>query len=157
LWAVLSGFGWAAGSIATKYFQRARQFEPLNFLAWQMLAGVAPLTLLPLAFAFPATSWSATYAALLVYIAVISTGLGFLLWIGILRVLPAGTASLNIFAVPVIALLSSMAVFDERLSRSEWAGIACIGVGLAIVAFQAWRASRRGEAELPAPTPLDGG
>jgi drug/metabolite transporter (DMT)-like permease len=157
LWAVLSGFGWAAGSIATKYFQRARQFDPLNFLAWQMLAGVVPLTLLPLAFAFPATSWSATYAALLVYIAVISTGLGFLLWIGILRVLPAGTASLNIFAVPVIALLSSMAVFDERLSRSEWAGIACIGVGLAIVAFQAWRASRRGEAELPAPTPLDGG
>jgi drug/metabolite transporter (DMT)-like permease len=157
LWAVLSGFGWAAGSIATKYFQRARQFDPLNFLAWQMLAGVVPLTLLPLAFAFPATSWSATYAALLVYIAVISTGLGFLLWIAILRVLPAGTASLNIFAVPVIALLSSMVVFDERLSRSEWAGIACIAVGLAIVAFQAWRASRRGEAELPAPTPLDGG
>ena len=87
----------------------------------------------------------------------ISTALGFLLWIGVLRVLPAGTASLNMFAIPVIALLSSMVVFDERLTRSEWAGIACIGVGLAIVSFNAWRASRRGEEELPAPTPLDGG
>ena len=157
LWAVLSGFGWAAGSVATKYFQRARPFDPLNFLAWQMLAGVIPLTLLPLALPFPATSWSAIYAALLVYIAVISMALGFLLWIGVLRVLPAGTASLNMFAIPVIALLSSMVVFDERLTRSEWAGIACIGIGLAIVSFNAWRASRRGESEVPVPASLDGG
>ena len=50
-----------------------------------------------------------------------------------------------------------MAVFGERLTGNEWAGIACIGVGLAIVAFNTWRAGRRGEAELPVPTPLDGG
>lgn len=157
LWAVLSGFGWAAGTVATKYFQRARQFDPLNFLAWQMLLGVLPLTLLPIAFSFPATLWSAAYVAQLAYISVLSTAFGFMLWIAVLRVLPAGTASLNMFAVPVIALLSSMAVFDERLTGNEWGGIACIGVGLAIVAFNTWRASRRGEAQLPAPTPLDGG
>jgi drug/metabolite transporter (DMT)-like permease len=157
LWAVLSGFGWAAGSVATKYFQRERQFDSLNFLAWQILAGVIPLTLLPMAFAFPATSWSATYVAQLAYIGVASTALGFMLWIAILRVLPAGTASLNMFAIPVIALLSSMVVFDERLTANEWTGIVCIGVGLAIVSFNTWRASRRGEAELPVPTPLDGG
>ena len=45
LWAVLSGFGWAAGTVATKYFQRGRKLDPLNFVAWQMLAGVMPLTL----------------------------------------------------------------------------------------------------------------
>ncbi len=157
LWAVLSGFGWAAGTVATKYFQRARQFDPLNFLAWQMLVGVLPLTLLPIAISVPATSWSATYVAQLLYISVISTAIGFMLWIVVLRVLPAGTASLNMFAIPVIALLSSMAVFGERLTSSEWAGIACIGVGLAIVAFNSWRAGRRGEAALPVPTPLDGG
>jgi len=74
-----------------------------------------------------------------------------------LRILPAGTATLNMFAIPVIALLGSMAVFDERLTGNEWAGIACIGIGLAIVSFSAWRASRRGEEEMPAPTPLEGG
>ena len=61
------------------------------------------------------------------------------------------------FSVPVIALLSSMVVFGERLTGNEWAGIACIGAGLAIVSVNAWRASRRGEAELPVPTPLEGG
>lgn len=157
LWAVLSGFAWAAGTVATKYFQRARQFDPLSFLAWQMLLGVLPLTLLPIAFSFPETLWSVSYVAQLVFIAVISTSFGFLLWIAVLRVLPAGTASLNMFAIPVIALLGSMAVFDERLTGNEWAGIACIGAGLAIMAYNAWRASRRGVEELPVPTPLDGG
>lgn len=157
LWAVLSGFGWAAGTVATKYFQRAHAFDPLNFIAWQMLAGVLPLTLLPLVLELPATQWSLTYALLLVYIGAVSTSLGFLLWIAVLRFLPAGTASLNMFAVPVIALVSSMLVFDERLTASEWSGIACIGAGLAIISFNALRASRRGEAAATVPTPLDGG
>jgi len=156
LWAVLSGFGWAAGTVATKYFQRGRSFDPLNFIAWQMLAGVLPLTLLPWLFDFPATQWSASYLLMMVYVGAISTALGFLLWIAILRFLPAGTASLNMFAIPVIALTSSMFVFGERLTGNEWLGIACIGAGLAIISTIALRGGRRGESP-PPPTPLDGG
>lgn len=157
LWAVLSGFGWAAGTIATKYFQRSRRLDPLNFIAWQMLIGVLPLTLLPFVLDFPPTQWSAVYLLLLVQIGVVSTALGFVLWTTVLTILPAGTASLNMFAIPVIALGSSMLLFGERLSRSEWTGIACIGAGLAIVSFDAWWASRHGEPLAPTPTPLDGG
>lgn len=157
LWAVLSGFGWAAGTVATKYFQRGRALDPLNFIAWQMLVGVLPLTLLPHLLSSPAAQWSVTYALLLFHIGALSTAFGFLLWMAVLRVLPAGTASLNTFAVPVIALLSSMILFGERLTASEWFGIACIGAGLAIVSVTAWRASRRGEPVAPTPTPLDGG
>ena len=157
LWAVLSGFGWAAGTIATKYFQRGQRFDALNFIAWQMLVGVLPLTMLPFLFSFPPTQWSATYVLLLAHVGAVSTALGFLLWMSILRFLPAGTASLNMFAIPVIALVMSMLVFGERLTGSEWSGIACIGAGLAIVSFNAWRASRRGGALPPEPTPLDGG
>ena len=130
LWAVLSGFGWAAGTVATKYFQRGRKLDPLNFLAWQMLAGVIPITLLPFLLGSPAPQWSVTYALLLLYVGAVSTGLAFLLWVTILRFLPAGTASLNMFAIPVIALVSSMIVFGERLTSAEWLGIACIGAGL---------------------------
>ena len=61
--------------------------------------------------------------------AVVATAFGFVLWLEILRHLPAGTASLNMFAIPVIALVSSMIVFGERLTGSEWAGIGCIGRG----------------------------
>ncbi|MFO1325647.1 MAG: DMT family transporter [Burkholderiales bacterium] len=157
LWAVLSGFGWAAGTVLTKYFQRGKAFDPLNFIAWQMLMGVLPLTLLPLAMTLAPTQWSVTFALLLFHFAVLSTAFGFVLWIAVLRFLPAGTASLNMFAIPVIALVSSMLVFGERLTASEWSGIACIGAGLAIISFNAWRAGRRGEEAPPAPTPLDGG
>jgi len=98
-----------------------------------------------------------SYVLLLVYVGALSTALGFLLWIAILRWLPAGTASLNMFAIPVIALLSSMAVFGERLSRNEWVGIGCIGVGLALISVDAWLGNRRTGQAVTEPTPLEGG
>ena len=70
---------------------------------------------------------------LLVHVGVVSTALGFLLWIVDPARLPAGTASLNMLAIPVIALLSSMASSARRSTRDEWIGIACIGAGLALV------------------------
>jgi drug/metabolite transporter (DMT)-like permease len=157
LWAALSGFGWAAGTVATKYFQRERPTDPLNFIAWQMLVGVLPLTLLPFAFDLAPTQWSVAQVALLGYVGAISTAFAFLLWVAVLKHLPAGTASLNMFAIPPIALLSSMATFGERLAANEWAGIALIGTGLAILAGIAWHASRRGASPGVVPAPLDGG
>jgi len=147
-WAVLSGFGWAAGTICMKYFQRDRKLDLLNFIAWQMLVGTIPFVLLALMHDHPATRWSVTQVLLLVHIGVLSTAAGFLVWIEILRWLPAGTASLNLFAIPVIALLSSMAVFGERISASEWAGIACIGAGLAVLCVIALRRAARDDAVL---------
>jgi drug/metabolite transporter (DMT)-like permease len=55
------------------------------------------------------------------------------------------------FAIPVIALVSSALVFGERLTGSEWTGIALIGAGLAIVTAVALRSARRGDATLVAP------
>ena len=159
LWAVCSGFGWAAATVATKYYRQRHDFDMLNFLAWHLLVGVLPLTPLPWLMDFPETQWSPTFAGLLVWTAVVSTALGFLLWIEVLRHLTAGTASLNMFAIPVIALVSSMVVFGERLTSSEWAGIGCIAAGLAILSLRMLHDARRGETEVrPAtPTPVDGG
>lgn len=52
-----------------------------------------------------------------------------------------------------------MSVSGERLTGSEWAGIACIAAGLAILTGRTLVDARRGEKELrPAtPTPLGGG
>ena len=90
-------------------------------------------------------------------VGVASTALGFLMWLAILRALPAGNASLNMFAIPPIALVSSMLVFGERLTANEWIGIGLIGAGLAILAGIAWRQSRRDANAVTAPAPLDGG
>lgn len=158
LWAVLSGFGWAAGTVATKYYQRRYRLDMLNFLAWQMFVGVLPLTPLPWLFGLAPARWDVAYVGLLAWTAVVSTALGFMLWIQILRHLPAGTASLNMFAIPVIALASSMVFFGERLTASEWAGIGCIAVGLVMLTGQALADARGGRESPPvARTPLDGG
>jgi drug/metabolite transporter (DMT)-like permease len=149
LWAVLSGFGWAAGTVATKHYQHRLRLDMTSFIGWQMLVGVLPLTLLPFWLDFAPTRWSAAQALLIFHVGAVSTAFGFLLWIAVLRILPAGTASLAMFAVPVVALLSSMAVFGERLSASEWGGIGCIGAGLGIVAYRALRESRAGREPAP--------
>lgn len=156
LWAALSGFGWAAGSVATKYFQRRHRLDLLNLIAWQMVTGIVPIALIPLLHPLPATEWTAAYLAALLYAGVVATALGFLLWTMILVWLPAGTASLNMFAIPVIALVSSMIVYAERLTATEWLGIAAIGAGLAIVSVRAWIASRRGERAIEPPA-IEGG
>jgi drug/metabolite transporter (DMT)-like permease len=157
LWATLSGFGWAAGTVATKYFQRHHRVDMLNLIAWQMVAGIVPLCLIPLVWPLPAAQWNAVYVSALLYAGVIATGIGFILWTAILTWLPAGTASLNMFAIPVIALVSSMLVFGERLTTAEWLGIASIGVGLAIVSARAWLASRHGEREVVEAPAIEGG
>jgi len=132
--------------VATKYFQRRHSLKLLNLLAWQMVAGIIPLCLIALVHPLPATEWNGLYVSALLYAGLVATGIGFILWTAVLVWLPAGTASLNMFAVPVIALVSSMIVFDERLSTTEWLGIASIGAGLIIVSVRAWLASRRGGA-----------
>jgi len=157
LWATLSGFGWAAGTVATKYFQRHRHIDMLNLIAWQMVAGIIPISLIPLVYPLPPAQWNGIYVSALLYTGVIATGIGFILWTAILAWLPAGTASLNMFAIPVIALVSSMLVFGERLSAAEWLGIASIGVGLAIVSVRAWLSGRRGEREVVEAPAIEGG
>ena len=154
LWAVLSGFGWAAGTIAIKYFQRDRRFDMLNFMAWQMVLGLLPLLPLPAALGVTPTDWSIEYVLLTIYTGAVSTAAGFVLWIAILRWLPAGAAALNMLAIPVIALVTSMIVFGERLTGAEWTGIACLGAGLAMIALRARRPARRDSAPEAAAPPL---
>ena len=102
LWAVLSGFGWAAGTIAMKYYQRDPDFDMLSFITWQMALGVLPLTLLPWLFDVPATQWSLAQAGLLFIVGVIATAGGFLAWMEILRWLRV--VGDTIFAGGVVAL-----------------------------------------------------
>jgi drug/metabolite transporter (DMT)-like permease len=141
LWATISGFGWAGGTVAQAFFQRRRRLEGLTLMTWQMVVGILPITLIPLFVPLPGAEWNVVYLGSLLYAGVIAGGIGFVLWIGILGSLPAGTAALNMLVIPVIALVSSMLIFGERLDALEWAGIAVIGVGLAIISIRAWRAA----------------
>ena len=130
---------------------------------WEQLAAMSPeeiheRDLWPAGFyPLPAVEWNGAYVLALLYAGVAATGIGFILWTAILVWLPAGTASLNMFAIPVIALVSSMIAFDERLATTEWLGIASIGAGLVIVSVRAWLASRRGERDVVEAPAIEGG
>lgn len=143
LWATLSGFAWGAGTVTTKYYQRRYHLDVVNLITWQMAMGSIPIIVLALSWPMPATQWTGTYVMAVLYAGVVSTGLGFILWTSVLGVLPAGTASLNMFAIPVIAIVSSMLIFGERIPGIEWLGIALIGIGLVILSLRAWREARR--------------
>jgi drug/metabolite transporter (DMT)-like permease len=156
-WAVLSGFGWAAGTVAVKYFQRDEEFDMLTLITWQMIVGIAPLTVLAWVHGAPSVPWTLTQTMLLVFVGVIATAGGFLAWMEVLRWLAAGTASLNMLVIPVIALLSSMVVFGEKLAANEWAGIALIGCGLAVITAIGIAGGRRARMLPAEPTPLEGG
>ena len=157
LWATLSGFGWAAGTVCTKYFVRRHRLDMLNLITWQMVTGIVPILFIPIVFPLPPAQWSPVYLLAIVYAGVIATGAGFVLWTAVLGVLPAGTASLNMFAIPVIALVSSMAIFGEHITAIEWLGIASIGLGLAILSVRVWLASRRGRAEIVEAPAIESG
>ena len=108
-------------------------------------SGVLPLTRAAVrARRCRATQWSVTYAAAALQVGAVSTALGFLLWIAVLRWLPAGTASLNMFAIPVIALCRRWSCSASGSRATSGSASRCIGAGLAIISVDAWRASRRG-------------
>ena len=58
LWAIASGFGWAAGTVSLKHYQRDRGFDMLTFITWQMALGALPLAALPWFHDVTATQWS---------------------------------------------------------------------------------------------------
>ena len=157
LWAALSGFSWAAGTVATKYYQRRYNLDVLNLITWQMAAGSVPICLIPWFWPLPATQWNGMYVMAILYAGVIATGIGFILWTAVLGVLPAGTASLNMFAIPVIAIVSSMLIFGERIPPTEWLGITFIGMGLVILSLRAWWEARRGADDAVAAPAIESG
>jgi drug/metabolite transporter (DMT)-like permease len=156
-WAVLAGIGWAAGTVAIKYFQRSERLDMLSLMTWQMTLGVLPL--LPLAFFRDAapTDWSAGYWLAIFYVGVLSSAFGFLVWVMVLRRLPAGTASFGTLLIPVIALVTSALHLGERLNPIEWFGIALLGVGLVIISLVAIRADREGRPGAVEAPPIEGG
>jgi drug/metabolite transporter (DMT)-like permease len=142
LWALLSGLGWSAAVLSTKWFQRRRTFDPINFTAWLMAIGLLPFFPFLAFRGAPPVAWDLAYVLELFYVGVVSTAFGWILWLAVLRRLTANAASFNMLAIPVVALTSSMLVFGEELTGEEWIGIVLIGAGLAVLGALGVHASR---------------
>ncbi len=135
--AVVSGAVWAASAIIARRFHVSGRVDVLALTAWQMLLGAGPLALLAWLAPERAIDWQPLFVGALLFHAVITTALGWLLWLYILHHLPAGAASLNTLAIPVIAIVAGWLQLGERPSAAEWAGMALVALALAVLSLRA--------------------
>lgn len=134
---------WAIGTVLVK---RLRARQPVNLLsltAWQLLLGSLPLVLLAVVVPEPPTQWDAHYLVLLAVISLVTTALGWWLWVLILDRVPAWEASLSVLGIPVVALVSSHLAMGEDFRAAELGGILLVACGLALLSLIGWVASGR--------------
>ena len=117
---------WAAGTI---YMKWARiPVDLLTVTAWQIALGAVVFCLgLPIFQTAPLPVHVSLQAVLAVlYNGLIATGLAYILWFAIIARLPTATASLGSLATPVVGVLGSMLMLDERLTMADTIGFALI-------------------------------
>ncbi len=106
--------------------------SPRDVLPWQFLAATPPLLLVALTLeGIPEIDWSWGLVANIAYQSAIASA--FALWAQqtVLQRLSATSMSLSLMAVPVVGLLSSVIVLDERLTLFAVVGVIGIIIGVA--------------------------
>jgi drug/metabolite transporter (DMT)-like permease len=134
---------WAGGSILVKRLRGAHAVDLLTLTAWQMVIGSIPLVILAGVIPEHPTQWTSHYVILLIIISLISTSLGWWLWIYILDQVPAWEASLSVLGTPVVAIVSSTFILGEQFKTIEVLGMVLIGAGLACLSFAGYLNSKK--------------
>ena len=141
--AIAAGASWGLGAIMVKRLQNKAPMDLISMTAWQMLFGAIPLVILALVFPEPAVSWTPRFITVLLFIGVISTAFGWLLWSYALNNLQAGTASLATLLAPPIAMASSAWHFGERPNIVEIGGMVLIFCALFTLSFIVIRTAKK--------------
>lgn len=77
-----------------------------------------------------------------IYLGVIGSVAGFLLYFWLLKRISAVSLSLVTLVTPITALLLGQWLNAERLPREVWLGVGCVMAGLALYQYGGWRAMR---------------
>lgn len=142
---------WAVGTVLVKRLRARQQVDLLALTAWQMLLGAMPLILLALVIPEHPARWGIPYISLLIVLSLVTTALGWWLWLYILDRVPAWEASLSVLGTPVVAIVSSRFAMGEAFRFAELAGMLLIGGGLALLSFINWLSARRAAAQNATP------
>lgn len=142
LLAVAAGALWAMTAVLSKKWPTAAA-DPLLFTAWQLLFGFVSLGALALLHPHDPVQWTGEFMAALAFSAVLATGIGWWLWTYVLARSPAGLTGLNSLGIPVVAVIASAIQLGERPPAMELAGMAMIGLALAVLAAVGLRRAGR--------------
>ena len=131
--AVCAGCVWAFASVLSKKWPTPGA-DPLTYTAWQLTFGLIPLMLLAWLHPHAGIQWNLPFSLALGFSAIFATAIGWWLWIYVLTSSPAGIAGLNSLGIPVVAVIASWIQLGERPPALELAGMALIGIALALLA-----------------------
>jgi drug/metabolite transporter (DMT)-like permease len=109
---------------------------PFELMPWQLGLAAAPIAILAVAIeGTPDIRWTAATVAVVAYQVLLGSAFGFWGLLTISRSLPAITTNLTLMAVPVVGLVSSIAITGERLTPAVTVSLVLIlaGVGLAVL------------------------
>jgi drug/metabolite transporter (DMT)-like permease len=149
---VLVGLGMllvaAIANAATTVHIRAHRWAgtPFELMPWQFTVAAVPIAVLAAAIeGVPNIRWTGVTVAVVAYQILLGSAFGFWGLLTISRSLPAITTNLTLMAVPVVGLVSSIIIANERLTPAVAVSLVLIlaGVGLGVLS------DRRGREPLP--------
>ena len=141
--AVIAGIIWAVTSILIKRYGQNHTLDVFSMTAWQLAIGALPLIAVAWAVPAPPIQWTWQLIACLLFSGLGATALCWVIWMYILEVLPAGTASMSTLAVPAIAVIGAALQLGEYPASNEIQGMLLIAAALALLSFLGMRQHRR--------------
>ncbi|WP_232036566.1 DMT family transporter [Pragia fontium] len=143
--ALLSGLSWGASVIIAKRLYIRNPTDLLSLTTWQMVMGAIVLTVIALFTHSKPIIWHPYLWGGLAYTAVLGTAIAWILWMFILKNLPAAIAGLGTLAVPVLGALLSWGLLGERPNAPELVGIVLVVLALVILSLPKHRSGRATE------------
>jgi len=131
---LFAAFSWSLGSVMSRRFN----FKTDTFVAtgWQLAAaGVFNTVFAFFVGGFRSSVWTFSGTAAVVYLAVCGSLFGFVAFTYLLKNVAVTKIAPYAFVNPVIAVLLGALLFHERLVSEEFAGMAIIVCGVAMVVF----------------------
>lgn len=140
--AMLAGMVWAVSSVLLKRFRRDHDIDVFSMTAWQLAIGAIPLILLAWNVPSPPIQWTWQFIACLLFSGFVATALGWVIWMNILQILPAGTASMSTLAIPAISVIGAALQLNEHPPANEIQGMLLIAAALALLSYLSVRQHR---------------
>jgi drug/metabolite transporter (DMT)-like permease len=133
--AITAGVSWAIGVVLTKRLHTDEKADVLSFTTWQMFFGGIVVGIAALWVPEHATHWTWIYGGALAYNVFLASALAYLLWIFVLRHLPARDASMGTLTNPVVGIAAAWLQLGETPSRVEGVGMVLVIGALTMLAW----------------------
>lgn len=132
----------AGGAVVAKILHQRHRVDLLTLSAWQNIFGSVPLVIAALTVPNQGIHWTGDFIWSWIFCALIVTALASVLWLYVLKALPANLAGIGTIGTPVIGVLASWLQLNESLSPYEIAGMVLVVAALGLLVFWGTRPVR---------------